>query len=160
MAYITQVERLRTRKGIGLIELMLVLTVISLIIVMATRYYQTAERSRKVTQAISQVNAVVAAAQRWRLGKSGFDNTMTVAVLVAQGMLPKEMQDGRYANPWGGDITINTAYSGGGQFVIQLTNVDSQDCNLIVSTLTNSSNFVPWPQGGNVCMIGYLEKTS
>lgn len=159
MMLTNRIEKTRTAKGIGLLELMLALAIISILIIMATRYYQTTSRSQKVAEAVTQANAVIAGAARWRIGKAGYDG-LTIGNLSDLGLLPREMEGGVGINPWGGDIVMGT--STGGTLIFSFTQVDSKDCASLVSMFggTSGTSNIKVTQTANTCLFTYSEKQS
>jgi len=131
------IEKLRTRKGIGLLELMLALAIIAVLIIMATRYYQSTSRNQKVAEAVTQVNALIAASSNWKIGRSAFTG-ITYAKLYAQGLLPKEMKTDTTATPWGTKISV--ASTAGNSFDMSFEGLDSADCEALAGRFTESAN--------------------
>lgn len=103
-------------KAIGLLELMLALAIISIIMIMATRYYSSASASQKIQAAVDQINVVKSAVQNVSVGQvSGTIPTM--GQLVQLGLIPHNFVNSADAtsaiNPWGGSLTIIGANTGG-----------------------------------------------
>lgn len=157
MRLTSQIERLRTRKGIGLLELMLALAIISTLIIMATRYYQSVARSQKIAAAVIQVNSMVAAVNRWRQGQNLATATFpSITTLVSLGLLPKEWGDGSGINPWGGGILL---YPYPAETWMYFTGVDDKDCNAFAAILgqESASNISAGNWGGGWCVVVYRE---
>lgn len=156
------VSKMRTTKGISMVELLLVLFLMSLIILMVTRYYQTASRNQKVNEAQAQMNTLISAASNWRTGRTGYDDTtsgdLKMATLIDEGLVPKEMggtaKDGTKTNPWGGNVTITAAGANG--FTINFTAVDSKDCLALKEMYVNSSNITA-AAGEEPCSFSYSD---
>ena len=49
------------QRGISLLEVMLSLSIIAIILVMATRYFRTANQSQQITNAVSMISGIVTA---------------------------------------------------------------------------------------------------
>ena len=49
------------QRGISLLEVLLSLSVIAIILVMATRYYRSAQQSQQVSNAVSMISGIVTA---------------------------------------------------------------------------------------------------
>jgi len=96
--------RYLSQKGIGLLELMLTIIVITAIILSATKYYLVAKEEMKISQAQDIVNNVAQAAYKWVEGRPDFTN-LSLDDLINNGLLP-----GKYSGnigPWGGKITLS-----------------------------------------------------
>lgn len=160
----TTLAKMRVSKGVTIIEITLVLAVAAIIIIMATRYYQSAGRNSKVNQAQDQISAVIAAATNWRIGRSGYNDTtvngetLGITALVADGLLPKEMGGsdgaGAGATPWAGSISVTQ--NGVNSFTITFTTVDSKDCEALKGLYGNSANVVP-QSGSDPCTFVYTD---
>ena len=95
--------------GIGLLELMLSLGVIAVLLVMATIFFKPASQSQKVSEAISHIQAIDSAANRWSLTHANFNDVDShFNVFINFGLLPAYFADD-YINPWGGNITVDKA---------------------------------------------------
>lgn len=96
-----RIRRNNTQRGIGLLELMLALAIIAVLLIMATRYYQSTSQSQKVNQAASDVQAIIAGFANFRAG----DPTGTFTIDDLSGFLPASWTTSpatiATANPWG-----------------------------------------------------------
>lgn len=160
-----KIEKYRHGKGIGLLELMLALAIISILIIMATRYYQTASRSQKVAEAVTQVNAIIAAVGKWKIGKieSDYVGGLSIQQLVDQGLLPNEFKDGAHVNPWGGHIIITPLFRNRPHdLTIQFNEVDSKDGAALESMFggTAGTSNITVTCTGNICQFLYKNAQS
>lgn len=117
-------KQVKRERGIGLLELMLSLSIIAILLVMATRYFMAANESQKINNAISQINGIAGGAANYDLVNPGYAN-MTIANLIAGRYIPSSLGGsggGVGANPWGGDIQIALNAPG---FSVTLTDVPS-----------------------------------
>lgn len=98
--------RIGRQRGISLLEVLLSISVIALILVMATRFFYVASNNNKVNVAISQVAGLVAAMHSWKganLNYQGID----IETLFAAGELTNFPgsgdEDGKQVlyTPWG-----------------------------------------------------------
>lgn len=96
-----RVRQKNVQRGIGLLELMLALAIIAVLLIMATRYYQSTSQAQKVNQAASDIQAILAATANYRAGNP--TGAFTIASL--KGFLPQSWGDASKANPWGGGYT-------------------------------------------------------
>ena len=77
----------RKEKGIGLLELMLSLAIIAVLLIMATRYYQSTRRSSQLNQIVQTTNAYIAAIETWKAGRTKPGEVLTDAALTTAGSL-------------------------------------------------------------------------
>ena len=68
-------------RGIGLVEVLLSVTIISVILVMATRYFYTALNTQRVNHTVSEVASLVSALQAWDRGNSDFSGLGSEGIL-------------------------------------------------------------------------------
>ncbi len=90
------------QRGIGLLELMLSLAIISILLVMATRYYKSARQAQQVNDAISLVQGIAGATANWVIGEEGYNKLTSISMLVSEGYLPK----GSERDPWQGKTEV------------------------------------------------------
>lgn len=85
---------LRSRKclGIGILELMLALSIIAVLIVLATRYYNTTRTQQQISQAVADIQAIVGAANSFIIGRpeTGFTG-IDLDDLYDAGLLPENI---------------------------------------------------------------------
>ncbi|MFN7097282.1 MAG: type II secretion system protein [Gammaproteobacteria bacterium] len=101
--------RFLRQKGIGLLELMLSLAIIAILLIMATRYYQSASNSNNMNNAVDMVNAVRAGVKSYLSSNIGSADYPTITALQQNGYLPQAYSAPSTANPWGGPICIMAA---------------------------------------------------
>ncbi|MFU8797384.1 MAG: prepilin-type N-terminal cleavage/methylation domain-containing protein [Gammaproteobacteria bacterium] len=100
-------NKYRTR-GIGLLELMLSLAIIALLLIMATRYYSSAKRSKEITEAMSLIQAIRAGANNYATPNGFVPEGDIVTKLINAGLLPKYITVKSTASPWGTAVDANT----------------------------------------------------
>lgn len=141
--------KLWLNKGIGLIEILLVLTIVAVIFVLATRYYSSANQAQKVQAAVDQVNAVRGAMQNAVVGSNiNLGYVPQIGKLVSLGFLPPSfvgassmsaaagMTNG--INPWGGNIYVQ--HNPGLLFKVIMDGIPSmQTCQMVQSKLLATS---------------------
>lgn len=123
--------------GISLLEVLLSLSIIAIILVLATRYFFVATNNNKVNTAVSQIGGIVAAAHTWKgintsyTGVSvqvlydagqlenfpGLDNATTSAVML------KDL--------WGDEFSVAPAAADNNHVTITLTLPDSGNCEAL-----------------------------
>jgi prepilin-type N-terminal cleavage/methylation domain-containing protein len=97
--------------GVTLLELVLVLAVIALVILMAARYYQSAQEEMKVTKTVEAIHKITEASFDWVQGAHDFADTggktLRQALIDA-----KEIAANDFVNPWNptkdNDITVES----------------------------------------------------
>jgi type II secretory pathway pseudopilin PulG len=80
--------RRNNQRGIGLLELMLSISIIAILLVMATRFYMSAKQSQQITDTVSQVDGIISAAANYANGNNSDYSDMSLLVLVQGGYLP------------------------------------------------------------------------
>lgn len=103
------VKSLKKQGGIGLLELMLSLAIIAVLLVMATRYYESAQTGERVNDVVSIFQAMRASAANYSAGSPNY-NDVTFQALIDSGLVPKSLQgtngDGAAVGPWGGKLNV------------------------------------------------------
>ena len=130
-------KKISSTKGIGLLEIMLVLAVISLMLVSVIRYFSIVNRTNRVGQAITMVNAIRAAGERWKATHGDY-KTLTVGTelqdLVNRGLLPDIYGLSNVKNPWGGNVSANKG-TDSTQLDIKFLGIPSPDCTNFVKMI-------------------------
>lgn len=126
----------RTLQGIGLLELMLSLAIIAILLIMATRYYQSAHQNQLVSQGVDMFGAVQAAVQTYRLDNTDL-SAVSISTLVSKGYLPNSYGSGGAANPWGGLLTV-TPNTGTGVLVVEMTGVPGGSDDTLAKRLNDT----------------------
>lgn len=112
------------KQGVGLLEILLVLVMVALIIVMATRYYQQAQDDLKVTQAIQKIRKITEASFDWVKGQNDFTG-------LTNDSLKSYLTDYDFVSPWGGIIQISSNPAANRVIVITLFNATEVACKNI-----------------------------
>lgn len=113
-------------KGIGLLELMLALAIISVLLVAATRYFASTDSSRKVNDAANMLQAVINASEDVRTSGNSYAAITSIDILQQRGLVPENWIAKSTPNPWGGEITVDG--TAGTSITLTLTNVPQTDC--------------------------------
>ena len=96
-------QRKKTQ-GISLLELLLSLTIIAILLVMATRYYTSVRSEQQVNDAFVMVKQILGAGDNWYDTYKNYDNPpISIPALQNLGLLPSDLKN----NPWGQSIDIN-----------------------------------------------------
>jgi type II secretory pathway pseudopilin PulG len=121
--------------GISLLELMLSLTIITIFLISATRYYQTTQTTRKINNAVQSLQAIYAAKEKYATDNS---TTPTIANLIANSLLPSNFTV--FANPWGGAAGDFSDSIVGTKLQVVFKNVPTNACNNIKSKIDTNIN--------------------
>lgn len=104
-----QFQKIKSRKqknsGISLLEVMLSLTIIAIILVMATRYFGIARHSSQLNVATSQIGEIKQGYIRYQQDNNAYDTDL--ATLATDGYITKQTASG--VDPWGGNYTPDVA---------------------------------------------------
>ena len=147
-------KRLRLSKhqrGISLLEVMLSLSIIAIILVMATRYFFTANNTSRINESVQQINGLVGALNSYRsvhgTYDAGSDANTIIGTLVSEKFFPEQgltcTNSGTSSasctmqNPWGTDVTMPTVSATG--LEITYTTDTAQSCTRLSSSIANSS---------------------
>lgn len=127
--------------GISLLEVLLSLSIIAIILVMATRYYFVANNNNKINTSVNQVGGVVAAAQNWKGVNADFTG-VSVQALYDAGQLTNfpgikiSGDTATMSDMWGGAINVSSTTGGGAQITADLPN--SQVCQALVKAFPDN----------------------
>ena len=126
--------------GISLLEVMLSLSIIAIILVMATRYYFLASNAQRVNQTRQQIATIIAGVQLWKesssatysgLGSNGIQTLVNAGDLVKTA--DYDSTTGNLYNPWSRPITLS-ATSSGQSATISTTVSNLNQCNDLKSS--------------------------
>jgi len=125
---------LKSRLGVTLLEVMLVLAIAAMIIVMSIRYYQSASSSQQANSVLEQIQGIVAAADGLAQAKGSYS-----AAGISQSSLTPLLPGGSWSTPWGDPITIGDVT--GTTYTIDLGTVPSGVCPLLTTKLSTNNHF-------------------
>lgn len=104
------------QKGISLLEVLLSLSIIAIILVMATRYFFVASNNDRVNTTRQQVGSLIAAIRGWKGQNSQYSSSLNVSLLYQNGKIASSnslkvngVGSGATAtmyDPWGQQITV------------------------------------------------------
>jgi len=109
-------------RGIGLLELMLALAIISILLVAATRYFASTDSSRKVNAAADMLQMVINASEDYRMDKNSYKD---ISLDNLKSLLPSDFKAST-GNPWGGGISVEPTDSGA-SVTLTMTKVPVKD---------------------------------
>lgn len=124
----------RRQRGIGLLELMLSLAIISVLLVMATRYYKSARQNQQVNDAISLVEAIIAASENWVIERDDY-NGINISDLITAGYLPR----GSNKDAWHGTATVSSGMNPN-EITITFAGVPPSACLSLAYKLNNQTS--------------------
>jgi type II secretory pathway pseudopilin PulG len=131
------------QRGIGLLELMLSLSIIAILLVMATRYFLQANEQQKINNAISQFNGIAGAEACYFQSSSPPKYVTDFSTLISANCLPAGIGgstgEGIGVNPWGGNIKISST----APLTIVMSSVpqgngDPDTCKKLANTINNT----------------------
>ena len=125
-------------KGIGLLEIMLVIIIIMSVALMSTRYYITTREAARVAAGIDMTNTIVNAAYQWVTANNGNFNGISMEILASESY--QSYGDGSGKNPWHGDIIIAADSSGNLQFT--MNNLPLKACGNMLEAVKKTSQDV------------------
>src|SRR5579871_4245828 len=114
--------------GITLLEVLLSLAIIAIILVTATRYFQSTHSSQQVNEAVKMLQSVVSASDNWYWTYKSYqtaNGSININALADMNLVPSDFASS--SNPWGGTISVTP--EGDDHVKIQLTQMDTNDCN-------------------------------
>jgi len=117
--------------GIGLLEIMLVLSIMSLIITLATRYFIVTAASQKTNEAVEMVNNIATAGERWLVAHNDYSELTSLEDIQNRNFFPETISD-TSGNPWGGSITVSGSKN---SMVIELGGIPSANCLSLANKL-------------------------
>lgn len=135
---------LTKQAGIGLLELMLSLAIIAVLLVMATRYYESALLGERANTEVGILQAMRGAAAQYSAGQPTYDN-VTFSNLAKSGLIPKALESSIKVGPWGGNLDVTGA---GQQLTVKDSLVPGGACDIIKQRLFNDDVSCP-PVGTN-----------
>lgn len=128
--------------GISLLEVLLSLSIIAIILVMATRYFFVATTNNKVNTSISQVGGLVAALHNWKGIKASF-NGVSIQELYNSGQLEgfPGLDDSSGTNVtvndlWGNPYTVTP--TSGNKVTISVTLPNTGNCQALANAYINA----------------------
>ncbi len=111
--------RLKSQRGIGLLELMLSLAIIAILLVMATRYFASARQGQQVASAVSLLQAIMAATNNYAIANGNSASSLTgLSQLIKGNYLPAGMSN---TGPWGGQVTVSYSSQSGYPAAVSVT---------------------------------------
>lgn len=110
--------------GISLLEILLSLSIITIILVSALRYYTVASFEQKLNDATDMIQGLRSAAPRWLLSHDDYKD-ISVANLKYLNLLPERFG----THPWHGVIGITGSNQNPGMYVINLDKIPFNACN-------------------------------
>lgn len=130
----------KIQRGFGLLELMLSMVIVALLLIMATRYYQSAHRVQRVSEAVTGVNAIIGAANEYAISSGSYTSITDLSVL--DDLLPGGATG--EVGPWGLPYTITTPAAS--SFVLTVpTGTDAAGCTMLSNQLSNISGLTIAP---------------
>lgn len=109
----------RHQKGISLLEVLLSLSIIAIILVMATQYFFVASNTDKINTTRQEIGSVIAAIQSWKAENPQYSANLNYQMLYNAGFLAQSKflaNNGasglQLYDPWGQPIMLRANESG------------------------------------------------
>ncbi len=140
---IEEATQLKNLRGIGLLELLLVLSVLGVIVLMSVQYFSSANAQQNTTTLVNSYNTIRTATQNY-ISDHPAAAFPSMTTLVQQGYLPSSyaIQGDKGLTPapnqWGGSVAI--AGSSSGTFSITETNIPATVCTMAKGQLQRTVN--------------------
>lgn len=126
---------MRKQKGISLLEVLLSLSIISIILVMATRYFFVANRNDKVNTVRQQVGSLISAIESWKSQNATYLG-LSVGTLSKEGFMANSSymvnpgsSNANLNNPWGYSISTANVTDNGADITTTLPGLN--ECKLL-----------------------------
>jgi len=121
-------------KGIGLLELMLALAIISVLLVAATRYFSSTNSSQKVNAAANILQAVINASEDYKMSHN--DKYTDISLSNIASLLPSDFST-TSGNPWGGGVDVNPKDGDNSTIVLTLSGIaPAVDCTALIDLMS------------------------
>jgi type II secretory pathway pseudopilin PulG len=123
-------RRRRTQCGIGLLELMLSISIIAILLVMATRFYMSAKQSEQVADTASHVTGIISGAANYANGNNNDYSNISLLKLVQGGYIPPVLCGGDTStcpglNPFRGTTTVTGTTT---NYIITMNSLPTNIC--------------------------------
>ncbi len=93
------------QSGVGLLEILLALVVMSVMTITAFRYYMVASESRRISNALHTIDTVLEASGKWStLGKPASE--LSIQTLVSEGLLANQYSQAQ-STLWSSILTVS-----------------------------------------------------
>lgn len=128
------------QSGISLLEVLLSLSIIAIILVMATRYFFVANNNDKVNMVRQEVGSVIAAVNAWKNQNPQYSADLTIAQLSQDGFLANShslsTDKSTLYDPWGDPIQLSVT---GNAAQITVTLPKPSDCTALQNSYPDGS---------------------
>ena len=126
----------KSMQAISLLEVLLSLSIIAIILVMATRYFFVASNSDKINIVRQDVGSLVAAVNSWKNQNPQYTSDLTIANLYNEGFLANSKSFSPdhtvLYDPWGDPISLTPEQGVGAQ--ISVTVPKGSDCESLLNS--------------------------
>ena len=149
----------KRQTGFGLLELMLSMVIVALLLIMATRYYQSARSNARVNQAIGLIGSIVSAANGVSLANGNYStiSDSTLIPYLSPNFVSGTGKNQTIQDPWGNTVTVTS--NGATNFTIALASIPTDDCTKLSNALgqNNKSMAVTATCDGSANTISIIE---
>jgi Tfp pilus assembly protein PilE len=141
-------KNLTKQRGIGLLELMLSIAIISILLIMATRYYQNANQQQRISNTLSMVSGILGAEGNYYMANQVYTADTTSLQLPAN----------ITTNPWGGGAIGLDVNGGKGPVTLTVSNISQSPTDVCAKVLQPSlAGLVSNPATNITCSSGTLK---
>lgn len=128
-------------QGISLLEVLLSLSIIAVILVMATRYFFVASNNNKVNTVRQEIGSLIAGVTSWKNENPLYSNALTINALYTDGFLANSnslsADKSTLYDPWGGTLNLQVAQGVG--VTISDTLPTAAECNSLLNSYPNGA---------------------
>ena len=132
-------RKLKRQTGFGLLELMLSMVIVALLLIMATRYYQSARSNARINEGVGLISSILNAANNIAIGSGSYSGATTSAIVP---YLPSNEQGSdktSIVNPWGGEVTVTPSGTNNTLLTIVLPGL-GDDCQKLKDAMGAGGN--------------------
>jgi len=140
--------------GMGLLELLLALTVIAILLVMATRYYKSAKESQRIGEAVSMMSTIFRGGADYSIAHNHTYTGISLKALADNGDIPGSFCGNRVTcpglNPWNSTITVGETNPAGG-YIVKMFGVPEVTCDNAAAIINTSLSNAPVGNSKALC---------
>ncbi len=140
----------RHQRGIGLLELMLSLAIIAILLIMATRYFETAHRSQRVNESLELIQSIVSGSSNYLMANHNYTDIDTEYVV---GYVPKfyvKSDNKSIINPWNTAVTVG---SSDGKLQIAFGTMPLEACTMLKNVTASFADTATCTDGAFTILI-------
>lgn len=135
--------------GVSMLELMLVIVIMTILVLGATRYFIVARDNLKITQTLGMINEVATASFEWTKGSQQGFSGIGLSDLVNKNLLPAKYLQNRNINPWFGSLELSGSDK---DLTITMTNIpqDKNTCDTLINKIQSPPDIAVTCESGSL----------